>query len=127
MIDTLDYIIENASTEKILLYLLCHVQMMGFTIPDTKINWYAPDQITEMIQHIDKLYPLIRKYLHILDDTIYTNYPKYVLEDGKKIHHTLFLKVIYATIYIFKNINLSSHGIPTCCRRIINIYNGCTS
>ena len=84
VIDTLDYVVENASNEKILLYLICHAKIIGVTIPDTPIGWSLPEQAPQMIQHIGQLYPLIKRYLHILDDTIYVDLPKYVLEDGKK-------------------------------------------
>lgn len=84
VIDTLDYIVENTSPEKILLYLLGNAKIMGITIPNMINELQLPYQIDEMNKYIDYLYPIIRKYLNILDDTVYISTPKYVLQDGKE-------------------------------------------
>ena len=57
---------------------------MGFTVPNTPTTWILPKDSDKIDEYIEKIYPLIKRYLTILDDTVYVNQPKYILEDGKK-------------------------------------------
>ena len=83
VIDTFDYIVNNAPIEKLFLYLLCNAKIMGITLLDSSIEWSVEDDLDKIKQHVQTLIPIIKKYLTILDDTIYVDQPKYILEEGK--------------------------------------------
>ena len=83
VIDTLDYIVEHAPVEKLLLFLLANARIMGITLPNTRNHYGMDNDIIEINERIDKLYPIIKRYLNILDDTVYVNHPKYILNEGK--------------------------------------------
>lgn len=90
VIDTLDYIVNNASQEKVLLFLLCHSKIIGITKKNAIKDYYLDQDIDVIGEDINYYYRLIRKYLTILDDTDYIEQPKYILEDAKKYTKTYF-------------------------------------
>lgn len=96
VIDTLEYVYNNATPEKVLLYLWCHAMIMGIYIPDTPTIFYirddSQDEDLELIkEHNEKLYFKIQQHLNLLDDSIYFNYPKYILDDGKQYAQTYYI------------------------------------
>lgn len=88
VIDSLDYIYQNAKDETLFLYLLCNGFMMGihilskYTYFISKLNY--EEDMKEIRLSIKVLYSKIRRYLENLDDEKYKEYPKYILEDSKK-------------------------------------------
>lgn len=97
VIDTLEYIYNNAKTEKVLLYLWCNAIIMGINILNTPEIFYIDKEkidigLEKIHNQINKLYPKVKLYLEMLDDSQYFAYPKYILEDGKnytKTHYSL--------------------------------------
>ena len=94
VIDTFDYIVSHTSIEKLLLYLIGHAKIMGITIPDTRLSWYVVDdpdnedsedneknlkEIQAIKAYVEKLLPMVRRHLTVLDDTVYVDQPKYIL------------------------------------------------
>jgi len=91
VIDTLDYLYENTPLEKLLLYLWCNARIMGLNILNTPDSFDIPDDEEKAKIYVDQWYIQIRKYLHILDDSIYQNDQKYILEDAKKYSQTYII------------------------------------
>lgn len=84
VIDTLDYIVQNTYPEKVYLYLLGNAKIMGITMPNMRNELQSPEELDKINEYIDYAYPIIRRYLNILDDTNYVSHPKYVLGNGKE-------------------------------------------
>lgn len=86
VLDSLDYIYQNANAETLFLYLLCNGFMMGINIP-SRYNYILGknyEDIEGIISSAEILYPKIKRYLENIDDEEYQVHSKYILDDSKK-------------------------------------------